>query len=182
MAVNIDKLALVTKVLMDRRFLEMKEENEVLKLKVFWQKHKIKKLIFAMDAGNSVCGPACKCESCFDSELTGELDFKDIEQRTCGFKPWFDAKVIACGLTIGGHTGERRSHESGPKYNIVYDNDYHIVYHLRHGERPTWSEITYGGKLWKAKSVSDPEIKKLVALFKSIYDDVDIALGFDIKQ
>ena len=179
---NIDKLALVTKVLMDRRFLEMKEENEVLKLKVFWQKHKIKKLIFAMDAGNSVCGPACKCESCFDSELTGELDFKDIEQRTCGFKPWFDAKVIACGLTIGGHTGELNaaghvSCTSGP----VYDYDYHIL-SWDYENRLTWTGTTYGAKLWKAKSVSDPEIKKLVALFKSIYDDVDIALGFDIKQ
>jgi len=179
---NIDKLSLVTKVLMDRRFLEMKEENEALKLKEFWHKHKVKRLKYAMEAGNLITGPKCKCISCFNEGFAGEIEIEDVQQRVCGFKPWFVKKVIDCGLTIGAHTGElnRAAHmscTSGP----VYTCDYHIL-SFDYDNSRSWSSTTYGTKLWKAKSVSDPELQKLVALFEAIYDEVDTALGFDKKR
>jgi hypothetical protein len=174
---NIDKLALVTKVLMDRRFLELKEENEALKLKMFWHTHSIKKLKKAMIEGN-LSGPQCKCPNCIYDGLAGEIEIKDVQQRVCGFKPWFVEKVISCGLTIGGHGGElNRAGHMSCTHGPVYTYDYHIL-SFDYDNSRSWSSTTYGTKLWKAKSVSDPELQKLVALFKAIYDDVDIALGF----
>ena len=93
----------------------------------------------------------------------------DIEEHTCGFKPWFEEKIIGCGLTIGGHTGELVKEQYADDHH-VFDNEYHIL-NACHGLDSIWHGTTYGGKLWKAKSVSDPELKKLVALLAALYDE-----------
>ena len=41
---SVDRLALVCKVLLDARFLELKRENERLKLSLFWVDHSINTL------------------------------------------------------------------------------------------------------------------------------------------
>ena len=177
---NIDKLALVTKVLMDRRFLELKEENEFLKLKMFWHTHNIKKLNKAMIEGNLYVSQ-CKCENCCYQGRAGHILKTETEDRVCGFKPWFEEMIIGCGLTIGDCSGQPIYAGLPHMDDVVYDNDYHILNEY-HGHCPIWSGTAYGGKLWKAKSVSDPELKKIAALFIAIRDAVYLAETAHVKQ
>lgn len=57
---GVERLSLVAKVLMDTRLLELKRENEELKLKLFWKDHNPSMLKQAMAVANTVeGGPRC---------------------------------------------------------------------------------------------------------------------------
>ena len=59
---GVERLSLVAKVLMDTRLLELKRENEELKLKLFWKEHNPSMLRQAMAAANKIDGgPRCAC-------------------------------------------------------------------------------------------------------------------------
>ena len=45
---GVERLALVSKILFDTRLLELKRENEALKLKLFWKEHNPSHLKAAM--------------------------------------------------------------------------------------------------------------------------------------
>ena len=172
---NIDKLVLVSKLLIDQRFLELKQENEGLKLELFWKKYNVAKLKREMESWNLLCGPQCKCIKCCGGGLAGDYELEDIQQRVCGFKPAFEGLATVHGLMLGNasHSADKRlPHVSNDKYGGVFDIDAHIIQeHYGLG----WN---YGAKLWKARSVSDPELKKLVALFEAMNTQTRIALDF----
>jgi len=172
---NIDKLVLVSKMLIDQRFLELKQENESLKLELFWKKYSVAKLQREMESWNLMGGPECKCIKCCGGGRAGDYELEDIQQRVCGFKPAFEDFAAVHGLLSGNasHSADNRlPHMSNGTYGGVYDIDAHIIQES-HGLG--WS---YGAKLWKAKSASDPELKKLVALFEAMNTQIRISLGF----
>ena len=70
-------------------------------------------------------------------------------------------------------TGLIHEYETGNELDVVPDYDTHIANlpsddpRFRYKDTlHEWSEFAYGSKLFKATTVNDPELKKLVALFE----------------
>jgi len=169
---GLDRLAMVSRVLLDTRFLELKTENENLKLSLFWVDHSINRLKKSMCISNNhSAGPRCRCESCVDSKryeptiLDGYDD--EIQDEPCKFKPWFEKALEEHGLSFG---------EGGatPEEFYSYDREWHPRYydsvHFNISSDDVWNEWVYGAKLWHARSIRDPELLKLRALFKSLLE------------
>ena len=152
----VDKLALVSKVLLDQRFLELKQENEQLKLKLFWKEYNTFRLVKLISLANRYGGPNCPCALCTRHPHV---------EVPCTFTPWFEEKLLACGLTFAPYGVSGQQHDAG----LVYNVDHHLLY--INIEFSVWVAPTYGTKLWKATSVSDPELQKLVALFRMLEAD-----------
>jgi hypothetical protein len=146
----VDKLALVSKVLLDQRFLELKQENEQLKLQLFWKEYNRKALKKAMIRANLLGGYFCMCGGCCEN----------MGPRPCTFKPWFEETVRACGLTFGPNDDDERDNE----FDAILGMDYHLI----NIKSNRWGTPIYGAKLAKAKSVLDLELQKLAALFKAL--------------
>jgi hypothetical protein len=129
---GVESLSIVCKVLLDMRLLELRRENEALKLEqkqatdalklqVFWLQHddlKLKQhLAWANDCDT---GPGCCCAGCY---WNGRFDYADepkaIESDVnCTFVPWFEARIVDFGLTSSvGHgnavTAHFALHEDG---------------------------------------------------------------------
>lgn len=139
---------------------DLKNEITALKLKIFWENHSKHELQLAMRYANQdTSGPECVCLTCAESGRKDEE--KESEGFECTFKPYFDALLRECGLTIGYCNGKADT-DSG---NFTQVNDSHFV-HL--GAREDWSCFAYGTKLWRATSITDPELQKLARLFKAL--------------
>ena len=155
---------------MDARVAELRRENEELRLRLFWKDYRVSKLQKAMQMAN--CwenSPNCNCWQC---AVTGRMDCDTLvdESRKCGFISWFEAKVAACDLIVGYvlRDSTQSQHVSNP-LNGVWDTDCHIVKIVMFGG--DWSLFTYGSRLWKAKTVNDPELEKLKKLFELLSCD-----------
>jgi hypothetical protein len=89
---SVDRLAVVCKVLLDTRVLELRRENEALKLRLFWKEHGPEQLKAAMRMANAAAGgPGCGCLGC---KVGGrnELAFSNVAGKdACAFKAWFEA-------------------------------------------------------------------------------------------
>lgn len=151
---GVDRLALVSKILLDSRFLELKRENERLKLEIFWIEHsmdRLQKRIFQVN--NSASGPRCRCQNCIDTKrykltiLDGYGD--DIYYEECKFKPWFEGVLQKHGLSFTGNPGD----------------DLHFDAHGAGDARNQW---VYGTKLRNARSTTDAELVKLSLLFETL--------------
>ena len=103
---GVDRLALVSKIMLDQRFLELKRENERLKLSLFWVDHSINTLKHLTNyANNRAGGPRCFCRCCVRAKryrpsiLDGYDDEDSIVERACRFGPWFEKMLQEHGLT-----------------------------------------------------------------------------------
>ena len=159
----MDRLALVSKILLDSRVIELRKENEALKLKLFWKDHDESDLKDLMRQTNN-CGknpPQCSCHACC---VAGRV-YADGPGMECTFKPWFEAHIASCGMEIGVGVGrDQEPVEVSFSEQVHYDIDAH--FHSM--GRDDWVQWTYGARLWKAASVSDPEIVKLIRLFDAL--------------
>jgi len=153
---GVDRLALVSKILLDVRFLELKRENERLKLRLFWFDHclvTLRKILYM--ANNSACGPKCRCASCVLTKRyePNILDGYDDDEDACKFQPWFEQVLQQHGMSFRD-TGHSEFHD-----------DVHFHALLSNNARNQW---VYGGKLCNARSTADPELVKLAALFQTL--------------
>jgi hypothetical protein len=176
---SLDRLALVCRVLLDSRFLELKRENERLKLSLFWVDHSINTLKKLMaHANNRAGGPRCRCGCCMRTKRSRPsiLDGYDDDEReeTCSFGPWFQRVLQAHGLSFA-HGGDafpcELDRELYPKPHV--DVHFNIVGHPQY---TTWVVWMYGARLWGAQTTDDPELAKLAALFKTLGSDPDCLL------
>ena len=178
---GVDRLALVSKVLLDSRFLELKRENEGLKLRLFWVDHGINTLKkFMYWANNRASGPRCRCSSCMRAKRSRPsiLDGYDdeVEDHTCRFGPWFEKIVQEHGLSFAVSEGDDAcafcaiDREFYPKPDV---NAHFLL--LRSGAVPVtaWVHWVYGAKVWKAETTQDAELLKLKALFETVRYDPD---------
>ena len=170
---GVERLALVSKILFDTRLIELKRENEALKLKLFWKEHNHEIMNNAMCWANEAPGgPRCSCLACVVSGRYEKLDGKDAEKKPCMFKPWFEQVLRAHDMSVGHVVDMPRVDgsvvDSG---NYVYDDGQHFTNFA--GE--DWKWWTHGSKLWKATSVRDPELAKLERLLHFLY-----TLGEDV--
>ena len=169
---GVERLALVSKILFDTRLVELRDENESLKLQLFWNKYNFKKLMSNMEIGNKY-GPKCNCVLCTLHSHTTEHEFqRDVP---CTFSPWFEGKITDCGMTfgtpiIGEADGGHIAASGSAEWGFVYLDDYHLVNNSS-ARWPGWGLSGYGAKIWQIKLVDDPELQKLVALFHSLRED-----------
>ena len=162
---EIHKLALVSRILLDREVLHLRQENERLRLQLFWKDHSIRHLQELMrEANQAEEGPRCDCWSC---AVTGRIEEgQEPVEAACKFKGFFEALMAQCSLTAvtGVEAGQDSvgTHMSMDDGNSVYDN---VDAHFHHLIRDDWWVWTYGARLWKCQSADDPELAKLKALF-----------------
>ena len=161
---GMHKLALVSKLLLDMEVIQLRQENEKLRLLLFWKNHNVQRLKEMMASANqSENGPQCYCRVC---AVTSRMSEDASEQSMdCLFTPWFEALLDKCGLVAVYQT----NYERGVKHECdgwrrVHDVDSHY-HHLIGGD---WFMWTYGARLWKAQTADDPELAKLHALFKML--------------
>ena len=185
---GVERLSLVAKVLMDTRLLELKRENEELKLKLFWKEHNPSMLKQAMAAANTVeGGPRCACLACivggrcangtqgyapyafaheYDHQLV--MSAHDICHLRCQFKPWFEEKIRESGMSVrdmplsvwvdGADGGVVDDGKA------VLDDGNHFI----NMGKVDWNTWVYGSRLWRASCDADPELAKLKALFETL--------------
>ena len=167
---GVERLSLVAKVLMDTRLLELKRENEELKLKLFWRDHNPSMLRQAMAVANMVNGgPRCSCLACivggrcangtrgfapyaFAHEYEHQLVMTPHDRChiRCQFKPWFEEKIREAGMSVG--------------FDALRDDGQHFS----NLGSVDWNTFVYGSRLWKASSTADPELGKLEKLFHAL--------------
>jgi hypothetical protein len=172
---HTDKLATVSKVLMDQRVLEqrkeiemLREENKRLQLQLFWRDHEVSVMeSLMMDLNTNTVG--CKCNNC---RITGRFPAArlcDNPHVECRFNALFEGKLVELGLTFHHVQNEEEWH---PKFiivkecdplHVVYNDDFHLVNII--SQQP-WYNFCYGRTLWEANDVNDPEVHKLAKLFE----------------
>jgi len=172
----MDRLAIVSKICLDRRFLEIKSENEnlsreiqnlraantQLKLDVFWNRYSydiIKDRMLFGNFSNLLTGPRCTCRDCKTLGRLDEAHTVDETIQNCRFKSWIDKLVQSCNMTV-------KFIFYGPD-TCLSDHAYdaHFVVYFK----DDWDFFTYGHKLTQATSVACNELQKLHDLFKCIY-------------
>jgi hypothetical protein len=161
---GVHKLALVSKLLLDKEVIQLRRENENLRLLLFWKDHNVQRLKEMMASANqSDNGPKCYCNVC---AVTGRMGEDASEQRMdCLFKLWFESLLDQCGLIAVYHT----NYDQGVKHDCDGWRRVHDVNtHFHHLIRGDWFMWTYGALLWKAKTADDPELAKLHALFQML--------------
>jgi len=171
----VDRLALVSKIMLDQRFLEMRRENESLRLRLFWVDHSINTLKHLTNyANNRAGGPRCRCRCCVRAKryrpcILDGYDYEDeVGDEACRFGPLFEKLVQQHGLSFaaGGScvTFEKLDRECHP----MPDDDVHFLLFPTHNAPATsWCTWVYGAKLWKAQTTQDAGLLQLSALFKT---------------
>ncbi len=159
---GVELLALASKAFMDTRLLESKKRNERLKLKRFWKVYGCGKLRQQLRAYQWCIGAVhCECVSCkkykrFDPLPKNGWDEVDLEHAryyanqtwdVCRYRPWFDDFLNDMERDVG---------EIGIE---------HIYFK---GNNVQWF-FGYGPKLKDARSVADPELRKLEEIFDTLY-------------
>ena len=156
---HLDRLVTVSKLFMDARVAELRSENEMLRLQLFWKDHTPEK--FRTFIGKAMMGansPKCGCFRCF---CISKKIPRAPGPGPCKFIPWLESTIAACGMTSGrGDSGEmefRMDHMDG---DMVYRTEVHVVFDMG------IDGCSYGAKLWKVKLVDDPALQKLDKLFE----------------
>ena len=168
----LEKLLSVSKLFADQRVSELMAENRQLKLSLFWKNYGVERLEKAMSYANrNYKGPDCYCVVCAVSGRKDDLpDDRTPGGIKCIFKPYFDRMVEECGLVVSNAMAESAlgiAHECNETGSRVYDEDCHLI----PINRSDWLLFTYGARLWKAKSVDDPELQKLRKLLELLEEE-----------
>ena len=152
---------------MDARLLALRRQNEELRLELFWTAHSVQMLQSAMKKANTGYERSIRCR-CWKCSLAGIMDGTVVDRNiTCKFIPWLGAKINECGL-IYEDMPPQHSHTThmSDSSGCVCDVDSHFVDSAAMGVY--MYKFTYGSKFWKAKTVDNPELKKLKKLFQLI--------------
>lgn len=159
---GVERLAMVSKILFDTRLLELKRENEALRLKLFWKEHNPKELDKAMYLANTA-NPACSCLACAVSGRYKSEPGEVAEKKPCTFKPWFEQVLREHDMSVCHVVDMPRVDGSVcNSHNDVFDDGQHFT----NFAGCDWKWWAYGSKLRKATSVRDPELAKLERLFQ----------------
>ncbi len=160
----MSRLALVSKVLSDRELFQLRRVNEeqrqeidALKLELFWREFDIRKL-------RQIIGLARR-HARTRYHITDENDWTSYIEP---FLKEFGLEVQITDEVNPGDGSMQRAPfceycmpRSELDVHFTCDRVYHITF--------------YGAKLWKAKSVDDPEVLKLKALYNEVSGAVNNA-------
>jgi len=132
---GVERLAIVSKVLFDSRLIELRRENEALKLeqnklklKVFWLEHDghLKELLSAVN--DCETGPKCCCETCYRVCRFDDPDKWVDGDAECSFIPWFENEIVDFHMTIT----ERDSIDVVTQFAVNSYGHINFSYWLRH--------------------------------------------------
>jgi hypothetical protein len=160
---GVELLTLASKAFMDTRLLELKKKNDRLKLQRFWQIYGAGQLQNQLRGYQWIIGAVhCECVSCKkyqrfkrpphrlpdeDEEAEAEWNARYYANKTwdvCEYQPWFhDFLTVDVG-------------EIGIQH--VYFKGNHVEWFFG-----------YGPKFLNARSVADPELRKLENIFDELY-------------
>ena len=154
------RLALVSKVLCDRELFELRRVNEkqrqeidTLKLDLFWREYDISKLRRVISL--------VRIHYRTRDHITDQTDW------ALYIEPILREFGIDVQITDNNPTRGILEEPFGEYYMPRSELDVHLTC-TRY-----YTITSYGAKLWKAKSVDDPELLKL----KALYDDVRAAVN-----
>lgn len=160
-----DRLACVCNMIMDQRVIDLRKENEELKLQVYWRDYNVLSLRDILNSAHVYAPGAstCKCMPCCVSGFSSEVADANPDVE-CAIAKWFKGMAERHGLTVEPLHSDSKyvQHPSSPV--SVYDQDCHIV-RLRVGD---FSYYSFGARIWKARTVANSELRKLEALFMEI--------------
>ena len=164
---GVELLTLASKAFMDTRLLELKKKNERLKLKRFWKIYGASQLQNQLRGYQWIIGAVhCECVSCKkyerfkrpphrlpneDEEAEAEWNARYYANKTwdvCEYKPWFQEFLNDVERNVG---------EIGIE---------HVYFK---GNQVEWF-FGYGPKFLHARSVADPELRKLEEIFDELYN------------
>jgi len=179
----VDRLALVSKILLDQRFLELKRENERLTLMLFWHDHGMYTLRKLMSHANNkrAGGPRCRCRHGARAEryLPMYSHRNDAGYEECRFGPWFEQTVLEHGLSFASsgkdsHFPRDGDRESGtmPPGGVHF-----LLVPTEQAPVTSWCTWEYGAKLLDAQTTQDPGLLSLTALFQSLGEEPDWLLA-----
>lgn len=171
MSNNIDALYICSKELLEPRIIELKKENEQLKLEIFWLRYGYNKLRDSMRKYNFT-KVKCGCLTCIMScrTISGHSnDFKNKESSNCLFGIEFNKLLNGLEIDISTENFNLCPLEKDDNtilylHDNCYSNDNcHLVNH-KNGD---WCMIQFGKKIWNAKCINDINIikyKKLITI------------------
>ena len=174
----VDRLALVSKILLDQRFLELKRENERLTLSLFWVDHSINTLKkLTARANNRAGGPRCRCRHCVRAQRYWPYYSHGCDEydKECKFGPWFEKIVQEHGLSFASsgkdiHFPCDVDRESNP---MPPDSVHFLLFPNEQAPVTSWYSWGYGAKLCQAQTTQDPALLKLTALFQTLGGEPD---------
>jgi len=154
---DLDRLAVCSKILYDNRILQQREEIESLKLRIFWLENGYEALKIAMYNFNYLIVEMCECFwcCCADRLDSDDRDETEMDHFDCRFRKKFENVMTMHGLTW--------TNENGNVLNIDIVNDRWSVNskctdvdaHFQNSGQQHWTSWAFGGKLCKATSVHD---------------------------
>jgi len=174
---GVERLSIVSKVLFDSRLIELRRENEALrleqkrttdavkleqkntidklKLKVFWLEHDDLKLKEHLEMANNLYdGPKCCCEGCYWNGRFGlNPDKHVLPGVNCTFMPWFENEIVDFDMTSSvGNSTEVTTH---------------FATHA-------WGDCDLGRWLLQIPTCEHPEHRKVYELFSYFRDLAEI--------
>jgi len=165
----VDRLALVSKILLDQRFLELKRENERLTLMLFWVDHGMRTLRKLMSHANNTRagGPRCRCRHCARAERYWPMysHGNNDGYEECRFGPWFEQTLQEHGLSFAA---SGTMPPGGVHFLLVPTEQAPVT---------SWCTWEYGAKLRDAQTTQDPGLLSLTALFQSLGEEPDWLLA-----
>ena len=176
----LDKMALVSKILLDQRVVELRGEVEKLRLALFWERHNSYVLNQAMMDRNYGIRRVCMCTTCLENRTylygLGQEDWQTVkkggEGTVCKFKPYFMNLAEIIGITL--HFWEPYQqigflHSSCLLYSSsFYDVDCHLVM-----DRDTCRCIGFGQRLYQCRNETDREMQRLNILLSCLRFEID---------
>ena len=144
---GVDRLALVSKAFMDTAFLELKREHERLQLELFWNMYSAEYLNIEMDLW-------CRCAGCVKNGRYLHEIHEHASQWTgpCAYKRWFEEMLDNNEMDVSHGVDDE---DDNVHFNILNNID---GWYWR-----------YGRAFTEARSVDDPELRKLEKMFYTVY-------------
>ena len=148
---QLSRLATLSHVLYDREVLELRHENERLNKEneaLHQDNQELKLKLFWKDYNVLALNNAMHRH---------DMIYPDLVPGNYIWNVWIEPILQMCGLKV-----ESIADSPPLRGSELSDVDTHLVW------VPRYIFVAYGTKLWKAKSVDDPELKKLKALFEAL--------------
>lgn len=164
---GLERLALTCRRFCDAQIIELRRENERLKLALFWKRYSVdmlQKQLYEFRATgycfHCYC-PSCRANGRMSLDEDDNADYVAlpmyITHTKCQYKPWFVGYIEDMDMRVA--------------YGVDYGLDFE---HFRLFGTEDWF-WGYGARLLNARSVHDPDLRKLEYMFDNLFYMTNLA-------